>query len=134
VIAEVGAVDTGLGETIRALGMVLHGELSQTRWTDLLNEVTARIGMHPVAAPVIFNYPVDGGKGGNGQTQFLPITESFLVLDTWPDHRGAYLFICSCRPFFAGEVEAVAREFGLTSEHGPRARFFTQLNLVRETA
>jgi S-adenosylmethionine/arginine decarboxylase-like enzyme len=54
--------------------------------------------MTPVHKATKYQYPVEG-KGGVGFTIFQPITESFMALDAWPDHDGAYLFICSCKDF-----------------------------------
>lgn len=120
--------DVPLGERIRAFGVVLHGSLPETRWTQFLHEVALAIGMNAVAPPAVWTYPVDG-KGGNGQTMVLPITESFLALDTWPDHRGAYLFVCSCRPFYSEDIDAVAGLFGLRPSRDEDGRFRHELKL-----
>lgn len=118
-----------LGERMRAFGIVLRGSLPSHRWVLLIKDVTRSVGMNPVAEPTVFTYPIDG-KGGTGQTIFMPITESFIVLDTWSDHDGAYLFINSCRPFLGNEVDLVAREFGLTTDRGPFGIFFHELRLT----
>jgi S-adenosylmethionine/arginine decarboxylase-like enzyme len=125
----VDAIEPTLGERMRAFGVVLHGSLASQRWIEFLHEVAFRIGMSAVSAPAVWNYPV-GGKGGNGSTIMLPITESFLALDTWPDHRGSYLFVCSCKPFFGADIDTVAQEFGLTPSRERNGRFFRQLNLT----
>lgn len=62
------------------------------------------MGMSPVADPAIWHYPIHGA-GGNGFTIIQPITDSFLALDVWPHHDGAYLFICSCVPFYPALLE-----------------------------
>ena len=46
-------------------------------------------------------------------TAVQPITESFIALDTWPDHDGAYLFVCSCRKFDMVDLVAAIRKFDL---------------------
>lgn len=120
--------DVALGERIRAFGVVLHGGLAETRWVQFLHEVALSIGMSAVADPAVWTYPVDG-KGGSGQTIVLPITESFLALDTWPDHRGAYLFVCSCRPYRTEDIDAVAALFGLKASHDEDGRFRHELKL-----
>jgi hypothetical protein len=52
----------------------------------------------------------------------LPITESFLALDTWSDHDGAYLFVCSCRPFRSDDIDSGRRRlFGLVALKGGAA-------------
>lgn len=124
--------DGPLGERMRAFGVVLHGSLPETRWVQLLHEVALAIGMNAVSPPAVWTYPVDG-KGGSGQTIVLPITESFLALDTWPDHRGAYLFVCSCRPYYDEDIDQVAALFGLKPSRDQDGRFRHELKL-RESA
>jgi hypothetical protein len=123
--------DASLGQRMHVFGVVLHGpHLSELRWTEFLHEVTKAIGMSALEDPAVWTYPVDG-KGGSGQTIVLPITESFLALDTWPDHRGAYLLVCSCRAFRGEEIDAVAASFGLTPARDIDGRFGRELNLKR---
>jgi S-adenosylmethionine/arginine decarboxylase-like enzyme len=121
--------EAALGTRMRAYGVVLHGSIADARWNQFLHEVALAIGMNAVAPPAVWTYPVDG-KGGNGQTLVLPITESFLALDTWPDHRGAYLFVCSCRPFYSDDIEQVAGLFGLKASRDDGGRFRAELSLI----
>lgn len=114
---------------MHSYGVALHGILTEARWTELLHEVALRIGMSAVGKPAIWTYPLEG-KGGVGQTIMLPITESFLALDTWPDHRGAFLLVCSCRNYFGKDIDAVVAEFGLSVLGGPGRRFYNELNLT----
>jgi hypothetical protein len=124
-----GFVEPALGSRMHSFGVVLEGALlTEGRWIDFLHEVAQAIGMSPVADPVVFTYPLND-KGGTGQTVFLPITESFLALDTWPDHHGAYLFVCSCRPYFSADIDRVAAEFGLKPARDNGRRFYAELNL-----
>ena len=120
--------DGPLGLRIRTFGLVLKGELAQTRWLQFLSEVALAIGMNAVGEPAVWTYPVNG-KGGVGQTIVLPITESFLALDTWPDHDGAYLLVCSCRPFSPTDIVTVADLFDLETSHDDDKRFRAELNL-----
>lgn len=122
--------DAPLGAMMHSAGFVLKGELSETRWIEFLEAVTDAIGMEAVGEVVVRSYPIEGGKGGKGQTLFLPITESFLALDTWSDHGGAYLFVCSCRLFYIAHIDAVAREFGLMPAANGGGRFYHELKLV----
>jgi S-adenosylmethionine/arginine decarboxylase-like enzyme len=117
-----------LGARMHTAGMVVKGALTPMSWVDLLNGVAKAIGMSAVAEPVTFTYPIDG-KGGSGQTFFLPITESFLALDTWPDHAGAYLFVCSCRAFFTKDIDAEIVRHGLVVELRDDKRFYRELKL-----
>ena len=107
-------VGDALGEVLYTRSVALRGRLSETKWADFLGELTAALGMNPVYKPAIWKYPVKG-LGGTGTTIVQPITESFLALDIWPDHGGAYLMVCSCKNFSPASVERVCLEFGLVS-------------------
>jgi hypothetical protein len=128
------ATDVALGERMHSFGLVLRGSLAdnphppEQAWISFLHSVAKAIGMQAVAEPVVFTYPIDG-KGGTGQSLFLPITESFLALDTWDDHDGAYLFVCSCRPFDRAVIDAAARQYGLEPARNGGGRFYAELNL-----
>lgn len=122
------ANDGALGLRIRSFGLVLKGQLAETRWLQFLSEVVLAIGMNPVGDTVVRTYPVDG-KGGVGLTIFQAITESFLVMDIWPDHDGAYLFVCSCRPFYSTDIDSVAALFGLETSRADDKMFRAELNL-----
>jgi len=124
-----GFVEPALGEKMHSFGVVLVGKLTDQNWIAFLHEVAKAIGMTAVADPAVWTYPTADGKGGNGQTVVLPITESFLALDTWADHEGAYLFVCSCRSFFSVDIEAVAKTFALKVSLQPGKRFYHELNL-----
>jgi S-adenosylmethionine/arginine decarboxylase-like enzyme len=117
-----------LGSRMHSLGVVLRGHLPDARWLDFVQEVAKAIGMSAVDEPKVWTYPTDG-KGGTGQTIVLPITESFIVLDTWLDHSGAYLFVCSCRGYYSADVDKVAEVFGLKASLKGDGRFYAELNL-----
>lgn len=119
-----------LGMRMHSAGVVLRGQLPELRWMELLYAVSEAIGMQAVGNPKVWTYPFEG-KGGTGQTILLPITESFLALDTWSDHNGAYLLICSCRPFDPAIVDRTAQSFGVKADQRPGAsgRFYAELNL-----
>lgn len=93
-------------------GMVLHGKAEAVNWRRFLLDATKALGMSPVARTASWKFPLHGA-GGNGRTIIQPITESFLVIDTWPDHRGAYLLICSCKPFEPKCLEPVLTLYSL---------------------
>lgn len=117
-----------LGTRMHSAGQVLQGRLSPERWLEFLHEVAKAIGMEAVASPAVWTYPVNGA-GGTGQTIVLPITESFLALDTWLDHGGAYLFVCSCRSYCTADIGLVAERFGLKVVLHPSRRFYAELDL-----
>jgi S-adenosylmethionine/arginine decarboxylase-like enzyme len=124
----VGVAEVELGARMHAFGVVLKGHLVSERWLEFLTEVAKAIGMSAVGEPAVWTYPQDS-KGGTGQTIVLPITESFLALDTWSDHAGAYLFVCSCRSYYSADVDAVAASFGLKASREQGKRFYNELNL-----
>ncbi len=117
-----------LGKRMHSAGIVLRGALPELRWLELINAIAHAIGMSPVGEPKVWTYPFEG-KGGTGQTFLLPITESFLALDTWSDHDGAYLFVCSCRHYGIAAIDAVASAYGLKISSADGARFYAELNL-----
>lgn len=108
-----------LGRSMQSHSFALGGVMSSGAWYSVLSEIIDAIGMTPVYKPAIWNYPFCGG-GGNGQTIVQPITESFLALDIWPDHAGAYLVVCSCRPFDPQVIKGVLSKWkvSVTGECG----------------
>lgn len=105
-------IDTDLGREMFSRAIVVRGCLTLTKWRAFLASCAKSMGMTPAGKAAVWRYPVDG-KGGNGYTIMQPITESFIALDTWPDHDGAYLFIASCRKFAVAHVTETALLFGL---------------------
>jgi len=94
-------------------GVALHGALDELEWRRLLLYCASALGMKAVASAAAWRYPLKDGTGGNGWTIVQPITESFLALDTWPGHQGAYLFVCSCKPFPPNVLTKTIETFGL---------------------
>lgn len=115
-----------LGARMHCAGLVVKGRA--TDWIDVMTGITKAIGMNVIGDPVVRDYPVDG-KGGVGTTIFVTITESFLALDTWPDHDGAYLFVCSCRPFYTKDIDSEIAKHGLRVESKDNRRFYRELQL-----
>jgi len=101
-----------LGRRMYTRGTTLGGSLSIEQWRDFIKQVTSSIGMDAVGDPALWEYPVND-KGGVGFTLCQPITESFIILDTWPDHGGAYLFVCSCKSFSAEQLRQVIGDYDL---------------------
>lgn len=125
-------VEVELGKRMHSCGIALRGSLHELIWLELLHAIASAIGMTAVGQPKVWTYPLEG-KGGTGQTILLPITESFLALDTWSDHDGAYLFVCSCRQYDIAAIDAVAHAYGLntiTAACAAGARFYAELNLT----
>lgn len=106
---------TELGRRMYARGFVLRGRLPVNKWKRFLVACAKAMGMAPIASPAIWKYPVNG-KGGKGLTLVQPITESFLALDTWSDHDGAYLFVCSCKRFWPAQLREIIAIYGLDED------------------
>ena len=118
------------GERMHCAGIVLKGTLPADRWIEVLAAIAGAIGMEAVEKPAVWTYPTVAGKGGTGLTVVLPITESFLALDTWSDHDSAYLFVCSCRLFHTADIDKVAQSFSLKVTTDSRRRFYNELDLT----
>lgn len=105
-----------LGLNAHMLALSLAGDMDQEGWRGFVNDVVKAIGMTPVGHMAEWHYPecCPGCKGPNGTIVVQPISESFIALDTWPDHGGAYLFVVSCRQFEVGVVLGLCKEAGLT--------------------
>ncbi len=102
-----------LGENMQLVALPLRGDITQSLCLSLTKTITKKIGVKMVKGKSICIYPV-GGKGGYGFTYFQPFTESFLAWDIWSNLNGAYLVICSCKPFWISSVVKVLRSAGLT--------------------
>lgn len=101
-----------IGAEICHQGIALSGDVTSEEWIKFLSACIPALGMTSAGDHKVWNYPV-GGKGGQGMTVVMPLTESFLALDTYDNHCGAYLFVASCRPFSRSQIEPVVAKFGL---------------------
>jgi hypothetical protein len=101
-----------LGMRMHSQSLVLRGRLTSEDWKAFLAECAKAMGMTPVCDAVVWEYPIEG-KGGSGITAFQPIVESFIALDTWSSHDGAYLFIASCRKFDVSQLVKPIQRFAL---------------------
>ena len=102
-----------LGSRLLIAAFSVKGDVNVRVAQYLLRHVMAAIGVAPAHDQGFYRYPT-GGKGGTGFTIIQPITESFLAVDSWPDHGGAYLVFASCKWFDVDAVEKVVESLGLT--------------------
>ena len=102
-----------LGRVMYSRGIVLRGRMTISRWRKFLIDAAQAMGMTPAAEAACWVYPTADGKGGRGITLCQPMVESFLALDVWTEHDGAYLFIASCKPFAPASLREVIAVFGL---------------------
>ena len=94
------------------MDLTILGTDSEGGWVRFLYGLANAIGMTLAGTPDVRRYPI-GGKGGNGLTVFQPIVDSFLALDTWPDHHGVHFTIHSCKEFDAARVLTFIHAQGL---------------------
>ena len=105
-----------LGRRMYSQNIVLRGRLGNIDWRVLMRTCIEAMGMKPGGAAASWFYPTDDGKGGEGATICQPMTDSFMVVDTWPDHDGAYLHISSCVRFDVSALLAPIHRAGLAIE------------------
>jgi S-adenosylmethionine/arginine decarboxylase-like enzyme len=91
------------GRRIWVLSLSLRGTKTEPQWRTFLWDAAKLMNMNATGLPQTWRYPVND-KGGNGLTMVQPITESFLTIDTWPDHDGVYFAINSCKKFDERQV------------------------------
>lgn len=105
-----------LGEEMIVAVFAILDRLDERGAKRLHQLVIKKAGMTPVLKPAIWKYPIDGGVGGVGETTLLPfvfaqpLAESIslnfpggvALTDTWHEHNGFFLILCSCRPMDGG--------------------------------
>lgn len=102
--------ESELGLKVQVYGAAIHPVPKYVaRFTSELVKV---LGMEEAHDPKTYRYPTSGGAGGDGVTHIQPITDSFIVVDTWNLHSGAYLHVCSCKPFSVAKLIAWLQEGG----------------------
>jgi hypothetical protein len=106
-----------LGRLMFSQNLVLRGRLDEAGWRSFLEECVSDLELTPVGDETVWSYPTADGKGGEGLTICRPMAESFMVVDVWPAHNGAYLHISSCREFDIDGIVAVAAGFSLDMHH-----------------
>lgn len=103
-----------LGEEMNVLVLAILDQLDEAGAKRLNNKIIQMAGMTPVLKPAVWRYPILDGVGGTGETTVQPfvyaqpLAESISmslpgisVTDTWHEHHGFFLILCSCRPFNA---------------------------------
>ncbi len=102
-----------LGKRVWSQNIVLSGRMTEDDWRAFLLEAISAMGMSASGEAACWRYPTENGKGGLGMTICQPMTESFMVIDTWDAHDGAYLHISSCQRFNSADLTVPAQTFGL---------------------
>ena len=101
-----------LGERLDVVTFSLKGDCSKQGAVRLVAHIIQSLGMSKAHEPVFYKYPLVDGEGGLGFTYIMPITESFVAFDSWPDFDGAYLIICSCKTVNLNKVTKNIRSLG----------------------
>ena len=106
-----------LGEEMNVAVFAIMDRLDVAGAKRLHKLVIDEVGMTPVLKPAIWQYPILDGIGGVGETisqPFVfaqPLAESISmslpgisVTDTWHEHDGFFLILCSCGPIILGRL------------------------------
>ena len=102
-----------LGERMDISAFAIKGDTYHAAAIVLIEAIVSVLKMHKVHDPIMYEYPANGA-GGTGFTMIQPITESFVAFDAWPDFKGAYLIICSCKTTNLNRVTKKIRAMGYT--------------------
>lgn len=94
-----------LGRMLQFHAFALRGEGDNLQ---ALKTTVSRIGMVQAFEEKVWDY------GEIGTVSVVPIIESFIAMDAWPQHGGKYLVVCSCRSFDPEEVRSHCRSLGYT--------------------
>jgi len=124
-----------LGEEMNVLVLAVLERLDEAGAKRLHELVIARVGMTPVLLPAVWRYPILGDVGGVGETTVQPfvyaqpLAESISmnlpgvsVTDTWHEHNGFFLILCSCRPFDANDLVGYLQRRGWKVVDGDTCR------------
>jgi hypothetical protein len=86
---------------------------------NLSRDLITLVGMTPDGPPDVHHYPTGDGKGGEGVQVYSPLTESWLIISTWPAHGFTRINLSSCTYFNHQIVSAYLRQIGdvLTDYH-----------------
>lgn len=103
-----------LGERMDVVAFTLKGDCSKFGAIKLVEGIIKTLKMHKAHEAVSYQYPLADGEGGLGFTYIQPITESFIAFDAWPDFKGVYLVICSCKTVNLNAVSKKIRASGYT--------------------
>lgn len=103
-------MDEEFGLIEQQAGWRVQGNLSTSEVVGLSYDLIRFVSMEPDGMPVLDHYP-KGGKGGEGIQVFhrsriyQPLTESWVVISTWPRHGFIRINLSSCKTFNQYEVE-----------------------------
>lgn len=101
-----------LGERMWVAGFKITGDIDLEAAEDIAAALIKTLGLSPAPGVHALSYPTGDGKGGVGFTLFQPITESFIVVDSYPELKTAYVLVSSCVGFEHAKVQQAIGELG----------------------
>jgi hypothetical protein len=75
-------------------------------------QLIAFVGMTMDGPPDVRHYPTKDGKGGEGVQAYSPLTESWLIISTWPAHGFTRVNLSSCKYFDHQAVTQFLQQIG----------------------
>lgn len=96
------------GKNMQAALFSIVGDVSPEQGQTITNDIIRQIGMTPIFEPKCWRYEDDLGWIG-----VQPLYESYVAWDQWDCHKGGFIVVVSCRPFFANIVQTVIESHGL---------------------
>ena len=101
-----------LGETEWQSGWRIQGDLTMGEVISLSQSLIKFINMTPDPPFDLRNYPNAAGCGGVGVQLYQPLTESWIVIGTWPQHGFFRINLSSCKPYDFGATTSWLGRFG----------------------
>jgi len=112
-----------LGQQMNVVVMAIHDHLDAAGAKRLHRLVIKRARMSPVYQTMVWSYPIPGLEeinGGVGDTVLQPaltarpLAESISVTitDSWREHEGFYLILCSCNQIDVADLWCYLRNLG----------------------
>ena len=106
-------IDETLGVQMWTADFCVHNLVGEEQAMDLCSEITRILDMEPVEHTHTWRYPINDYKGGEGFTYLQPITESFIIVDSYTNLPSAYVTVRSCKQFDPQRVAELLNEMGL---------------------
>lgn len=88
-----------LGKQELQAGWRLGGVPGDLQVIEIAGRLINFVGMTQDLPADIRSYPNSAGRGGLGVQGYFPLTESWLIISTWPAHGFTRINLSSCKPF-----------------------------------
>jgi len=103
---------TCLGETEWQSGWRIQGDLTSAEVIKLAEDLIRFVDMTPDTPYDLREYPNAAGCGGVGKQLYFPLTESWIVIGTWPQHGYFRVNLSSCKPYDYGATTSWLARIG----------------------